>query len=111
MGMDKRFWDGGKWQGHNAFNTVGHSHMSWYSPAPGYHDCDIMVVECADGRWYVEDTWGDHVMDKVWNPYDPSDAGPHFFRTEDEATSHAMSAMSKVCGIPVAEIKAVYSED
>lgn len=81
MAMDIQFWDGSRWDGHRAFNTVNHEHISCYSAAPGHKDCELMIVECADGRWYVEDSWGADAQgaEKVWNPRDPSNEGPNFF--------------------------------
>lgn len=58
--MEERFWsdERKRWDGHQAFNTVTHHHVSCYFPADGHDTCDIMIVGCADGRWYVEDNWG-----------------------------------------------------
>lgn len=101
MGMDRQFWDGTRWDGHRAFNTVEHHHVSCYSPAEGHDTCDIMIVGCADGRWYVEDNWGSDAKgaDKVWSPFDQSDEGPHFFPTEDEALKHAVAVVANICGV------------
>jgi hypothetical protein len=113
MGIDKKFWDGKRWQGHAAFETVGHVHVSCFSPAPGHDSCDIMAVECADGRWYVEDHWGDDAKgaEGVWNPFCPSDAEPSFFDSEEAAIRHAVSVASSVSGAPQAELLKHFFKD
>ncbi|WP_454727912.1 MULTISPECIES: hypothetical protein [Cupriavidus] len=102
--MDPKFWDGKRWSGHRAFDTVTHAHLNCYDPAPGRDTCDIMVVGCRDGRWYVEDNWGGDAKgaEKVWNPFDPSNAGPHFFASEDEALQHACAVVADLCGVDAA---------
>jgi hypothetical protein len=109
MELDQRFWNGKRWDGHRAFNTVNHQHVSCYAPAPQHDTCDIMIVECADGRWYVEDNWGTDAKgaDKVWNPFDPSTEGPHFFASEDEAMQHAVAVVAKVSGVPESSVSSI----
>jgi hypothetical protein len=101
MAIDKKFWDGIRWHGHFAFKTISHEHICCYSPADGHDTCDIMIVECADGRWYVEDNWGCDAKgaEGVWNPFDPSDAGPQFLASQAEARQHAVSVVARICGI------------
>jgi hypothetical protein len=106
MPLAKHFWNGTRWNGHAAFNTISHTHVSCYGPAPGHDSCDIMVVECADGRCYVEDNWGGDAngADGVWNPFDPSDTGPRFFESEDAALRHAVSVVASVSGVAESEL-------
>ena len=113
MSIDKKFWDGERWQGHAAFHTISHTHVSCYSPADGRDTCDIMVVECNDGRWYVEDNWGGDAKGAagVWNPFDTSDAEPVFYPTHDAAMAHAISVVASVCGQSEAEVRRMNSVD
>lgn len=108
--IDRKFWDGKRWQGHLAFRTVSHTHVSCYSPAEGRGTCDIAAVECEDGRWYVEDTWGGDAKGAtgVWNPFDPSDAEPRFFDSEEGAIRHAASVVASICGVSEAELLTAY---
>lgn len=71
MPIDKKFWDGKRWQGHAAFRTINHTHVTCYSPAAGHDSCDLIAVECEDGRWYIEDYWGGDTKgaDGVWNSF------------------------------------------
>lgn len=110
MAIDKKFWDGRRWNGHEAFCTISHTHVSCFLPAEGYDTCDIMAVECKDGRWYVEDNWGDDAKGAtgVWNPFDPSDVGPSFFPTEDAAIRHAVSIVAAVSGVSESELLTHY---
>lgn len=109
--MDERFWDQKQkcWNGHAAFNTVSHHHVSCYSPADGRDSCDIMIVECADGRWYVEDNWGDDAQgaEKVWNPFDRNAGEPHFFACEHDALAHATAVVAQVSGVPANAVSAI----
>ncbi len=109
--MDKQFWDEGRkqWNGHEAFNTINHHHVSCYFPAPGHDDCDLAVVECADGRWYVADSWGGDAQgaEKVWNPCDPNAGEPHFFGSEEEALAHAVAVVARVCGVPEDKVSTI----
>lgn len=106
--MDERFWnqERKRWDGHTAFNTVNHEHVSCYSPADGHDSCDITVVECADGRWYVEDTWGRDAkgVERVWNPHDRYADEPYFFENQASAFGHAVAVVARVCGVPESEI-------
>jgi hypothetical protein len=107
MVMNKEFWDGTRWHGHDAFDTVSHIHVSDYSPEPEHGTCDIMAVECRDGRWYVEDNWGDGVAG-AWNPFDANDEGPRFFDDEEAALRHACACVAAVSGGSVEQLLARY---
>jgi hypothetical protein len=112
MPIAKHFWDGARWNGHAAFNTISHTHVSCYFPADGYDSCDIMAVECADGRWYVEDNWGGDAngADGVWNPFDKSDADPRFFASEEAAIRHAVAVVATVSGVSQSDLLKNYLE-
>jgi hypothetical protein len=102
--INEQFWDAGRnrWDGHRTFNTVNHHHISCYSPVEGRDSCDLMIVECADGRWYVEDNWGGDAQgaEKVWNPFDRNATEPHFFSNQGEAHAHAVALVARICGVP-----------
>jgi hypothetical protein len=108
--IDRRFWDGRRWRGHEAFDTVGHEHISCYFPAEGYDACDIMLVECSDGRWYVEDNWGGDAKgaDGVWDPFVESGEMPRFFETREGAARHAVAVVASVSGVDPAEASRMY---
>lgn len=113
MSIDKQFRDGQRCQGHAAFRTISHTHVSCYSPAEGRDICDVLVVESAEGRWYVEDHWGGGAKgaDGVWNPFDPSDAEPRFFESEEAAIRHAVSVVASVSGVSDAELLKDYLDE
>lgn len=106
MTIDSKYWDGTRWHGHQAFATINHTHVSCYHQAEGFDSCDIMAVECADGRWYVEDNWGGDAKGAqgVWNPFDPSPAGLQFFPTEEAAIRHAVAVVAAISGVSEAEL-------
>ena len=106
--MDDKYWDQQRerWNGHDAFQTVNHHHVSCYSPAEGCDSCDLMIVECADGRWYVEDNWGNDSCgaERVWRPFDRNAGEPYFFGSQEEALAHATAVVARVCGVPEAKV-------
>lgn len=110
MNIDKKFWNGTRWNGHAAFQTIRHDHISCYTPADDHDTCDIMVVECADGRWYVEDNWGGDAKNAegVWNPFNTDDALPRFFQTKEDAIRHAVAVVADVSGVNREEYLQIY---
>ncbi len=106
--MNEKFWHPEKkrWNGHAAFNTVSHHHVSCYDPAEGHDTCDLTIVECADGRWYVEDNWGGDAQgaEGVWNPYDRTATKPTFFESESDARKHAVTVVARICGVPESKV-------
>jgi hypothetical protein len=107
--MDQQYWNGKRYDGHRAFQTVEHEHVSCYSPAEGHDTCDIMIVGCVDGRWYVEDNWGGDAKgaDRVWNPFDKLTPEPHFFPSREAAKAHAVSVVAHVSGVSVSAVHAI----
>lgn len=107
-GIEARFWDEARqqWNGHAAFNTVSHKHVSCYLPADNHDPCDLTIVECADGRWFVEDNWGTDANgdDKVWNPTDRHASPPYFFDAQDEALAYAVSVIARISGVPASAV-------
>lgn len=111
--LDPRFWDGSRWNGHAAFDTVAHIHVSCYDPAEGFDSCDIMAVERADGSWHVEDNWGGDAQgaEGVWNPFDPSDAPPQIYPSQDAAIRRAVAVVAAVSGVDPAKLLEAYLDD
>lgn len=108
--LDPRFWDGTRWNGHAAFDTISHVHVCCYDPADGFDSCDIMAVEHSDGSWHVEDNWGGDAKgaDGVWNPFDPSDAHPRLFPTQEDAIRHAVAVVAAISGADPATLLSTY---
>ncbi len=105
MTIDSRFWNGSRWNGHAAFQTVHHIHVSFFA-GEGEKSCDLAVIECADHRWYVEDSWDGDAEGAagVWNPYKPEADEPTFYATEEAAIRHAATVVATVCGVPVSRV-------
>lgn len=100
--IDKAFWveGSGKWDSHKAFDTIGHNHVSYYFRDDEGDDCDIMVVECRDGRFFIEDNWGGDAKGAphAFNPYEKN-SYPVFYKTFEGALTKAkliVSGVSKV---------------
>lgn len=104
MRIPAEYWDEnrGRWNSHAYFKTINHHHISCYDPAPGRDTCDIMIVECEDGRWYIEDNWGEDAPGEpdVFNPFS-KDSYPVFFSGITEAGNRAAEIVSKISGVAV----------
>lgn len=100
--IDEAFWTGERWDGHRAFETVTHLQVACYRPAGERAQCDLMVIGCADGRWYVEDTWAGDAEGQggVWNAHDPVAQEPRFFPSKEAALALAISVVASLCGVP-----------
>lgn len=86
----------GRYNSHRFFNTVNHWHISDYSREV---HCDLMLVECADGRFYIEDNWGGDANghEKVFNPFQ-TDSYPVFFSDFDTANEVAAKVVAEITG-------------
>jgi len=99
-----KYWDSarGRYNSHLYFNTISHHHISDYS---GDETCEIMIVECKDGQWYIEDNWGGDAKgaDGVFNPFD-KDSYPTFFNSLEEANQRAAEIVSAITGCNIEEL-------
>ncbi len=50
---------------HEKYNTVNHIHLDMLVPYTEDVDLGLMLVECADGKWYIEQDFSTDVYDKV----------------------------------------------
>lgn len=93
-----KYWDESKkrFNSHSFFETVEHHHISDYS---GPVSCDIMIVGCKDGRWYIEDNWGEDTkgVKDVFNPFDKS-SFPTFFPCCESANKRAAEIVASITG-------------
>lgn len=98
------FWDENKkrFNSHGFFKTINHHHICDYS---GDEKCDIMIVECSDGRWYIEDNWGGDAKgaDGVFNPFD-KDSYPTFYDSCREANLRAATIVSEITGANISDL-------
>ncbi|MGN5048520.1 hypothetical protein ACTG16_21730 [Aeromonas sp. 23P] len=98
------YWDdrNGRYITHLFFNTVGHHHISDYG---GSEQCDLMVVECRDGRWFIEDNWGGDAKGAsgVFNPFEKG-GFPTFYKSAEEANQRAAEVISSITGTDIESI-------
>lgn len=96
------FWDvvKGRYNSHRFFDTVNHHHISYYGDD---ESCDLMVVECRDGRWFIEDNWGGDAKgaDGVFNPF-VRGSYPTFFPSLEDANLRAAEVVGSITGASVA---------
>lgn len=96
--MPTECWDEGvkRYNSHSFFSTINHWHVSDYSQD---ENCDIMIVECKDGRFYIEDNWGGDAKGHpdVFNPFDIN-SYPTFFTSFTAANKAAAIVVSSITG-------------
>lgn len=85
---------------HTKFNTISHEHLddlvSWATGE--YPDSGILLVECADGRWFIEQDYG-HDFDSFLGISKPKlipYLEPYFYSSRDEALNIALELIRKV---------------
>ena len=79
-----------------------HHHISDYGESA---TCDIMIVGCSDGRWYIEDNWGGDAegAKEVFNPFD-KESYPTFFSDCKSANLRAAEIVSSITGCTPEEL-------
>lgn len=102
--IPQEYWDEnrGRFNSHAFFKTVNHHHISDYN-----HDetCDIMIVECQDGRWYIEDNFGNDARghQDVFCPFNKT-SYPTFFPTLEAVNLRAAQIVSSITGAEVEDL-------
>ncbi len=105
--LPTEFWDSskGKWNTHAALRTVNHWHISYYGGADSV-DCDLMIVQCENGKFFINDNWGNDAKDfhnEVFNPFDKK-ATIVFFDTFDEVNLRTAQIVSTITGASVSSL-------
>lgn len=84
---------------HIKFNTTSHEHLddlvSWATGE--YPDSGLVLVECADGLWYIEQEYG-HDFDSFLGISKPKSIPylePTFYRNRDEALVIALELIKQ----------------
>lgn len=85
---------------HKLYDTINHEHLdSLVSWATGeFPDAGLNLVECADGRWFVEVDHG-RAFDNIAGVSRPILApytAPAFFQSEAEAQEFALTCIKQV---------------
>lgn len=85
---------------HEIFNTVGHQHLDSlvYWATGDFPSAGLNLVECADGRWFVEVDHGDafNQIDGVSKPQVVPYVAPQFFADEGGAKDFAIACIKQV---------------
>ena len=102
--IPEEYWEEekGRYNSHAYFKTINHHHISDYS---GTETCDIMLVECQDGRWYIEDNWGGDAKgaEGVFDPFKKG-AYPRFYPSLEAANLKAAHVVSSITGAKVQDL-------
>lgn len=92
------YWDSWRerWNSHAFFHTVNHWHISDYSQD---ETCEVLVVECKDGRFYIEDNFGGDAKGHadVFNPFDRN-SFPVFFSDFPSVNEAAAKIVASITG-------------
>lgn len=85
---------------HIKYNTIGHEHLddlvSWVTGE--YPDSGLILVECSNGRWFVEVDYG-HDFDSllgISNPKCITYVEPSFYSSRSDALEFALALINKV---------------
>lgn len=77
---------------HELFKTIDHQHI-------GNDLKEILIAQCDDGRWFIENNWGDDDFENfegISNPHLSPYVNPKFFNNEDEALDYAIKIVRAV---------------
>lgn len=91
-----------RYNSHEYFDTINHHHISDY----GDTNCDIMIVECRDGRWFIEDHCGGASTNGTKDVFNPFETGsyPTFFSSLKRANIRAAEIVSSITGCEVEDL-------
>ena len=84
---------------HEKYNTVNHIHLDMIVPSIGDVDLGLMLVECADGKWYIEQEFSTSAYDKVPGVVKSQTditTKPVFYSNEKEAEKAALDIVKSV---------------
>lgn len=85
---------------HRLYNTVSHEHLdslvNW--ARRDFPSSGLNLVECADGRWFVEVDYGDEfdLLDGLSKPHQAPYVEPQFFAERDLALEFAFECIRSV---------------
>ena len=102
--IPSEYWDSNRnrFNSHAYFNTVEHHHISHYGDE---ESCDIIIVGCKDGRWYIKDNRDGDAKGAadVFNPFD-KESYPTFFDSCEMANRRAAEIVSSITGCDPEEL-------
>ncbi|MEZ8733610.1 hypothetical protein [Vibrio sp. 10N.239.312.D08] len=87
----------GEWQTHDLFETVQHLHMTWITAETDI--VDLMVVKCADGRWYACNDGSDICSDVLFEPCADEFEEPIFFNSLEHLKRVICRLVSEQLGV------------
>ena len=85
---------------HERYKTVGHTHVDYFFPDRQW--LELLVIECEDGRWYVEGGWtgkGWEEIDFICLPDLVPFREPVFVSSRKEAVALVAKAFNQVYGV------------
>lgn len=86
---------------HQLYNTVDHEHLDclvyWARKPADFPEDGLLLVECADGRWFVEVEFGNRFdqINGICKPALTPFAEPAFFASQDLALQFAYACLKQ----------------
>ena len=84
---------------HEKYNTVNHIHLDMLVPYTGDVDLGLMLVECAGGKWYIEQEFSTSAYDKVLGVVKSKTditTEPVFYPNEETAEKAALNIVRSI---------------
>jgi hypothetical protein len=92
----------GKWSTHSFYGTVSHLHLSFL--LNGSDLIDLMLVECGDGRWFIEQVSITFESEQLFDAYSNEFVEPKFYSNSDEAEKFACKLIAENTSFEFEEI-------
>jgi hypothetical protein len=83
----------GKWDTHTFYQTVSHLHLSLLVNNSDL--IDFMLVECADGRWFIVEESNTFECEQLFDAYSREFVEPKMYSSSDEAEKFACQLIAE----------------
>lgn len=83
---------------HEKYHTVSHHHFDFLTPEGEYPESALMIVECEDGRWFIQQEFGDEYspFPGIVKSGEDIDTVPTFYLDVDSAAAAAFGYIKQI---------------
>lgn len=85
---------------HQMFKTINHEHLDSliYFVIGDYPKSGLILVECKDGCWFIEQEYGNEfdAISGIWKPTSECYIEPNFYSNREEALTKAIKLMKSL---------------
>ena len=92
----------GKWDTHSFYKTVSHLHLSLLLDNNDF--IDFLLVECADGRWFIIEESNTFESVQLFDAYSSEFIEPKFYSSFDDAEKFACKLIAENTNLEFDEI-------